>query len=185
MFTKRLNGMEQLERKDLFAGLVEGLEEPVVEQVLQDVNDNPVQVTISPDGISAVHGPVVGDVNDDGVFNRRDLIQILHEGKYRTGEPATLTEGDLNDDGMADRVDLIHALRHGDYKTETTAESGPVIGDLNDDGVFNKRDLVHMLQAGKYRTGEPAGPAEGDINGDGVANRLDVVFALQHGDYRD
>ena len=51
-----------------------------------------------------------GDANMDGVFDRRDIVQVLQSGMYGTRESATFAEGDWNDDGVFDRLDILAAL---------------------------------------------------------------------------
>jgi hypothetical protein len=64
--------------------------------------------------------PIVGDANHDGIFNSTDLIEVLAEGKYETGEPATWEQGDWNGDGIFDSGDLVLALQEGNYVADST-----------------------------------------------------------------
>jgi hypothetical protein len=60
---------------------------------------------------------LIGDVNDDGVFNSRDLVQVFQHGKYDDGicGNATFDEVDWNGDGDFDSKDLITAFEAGHY----------------------------------------------------------------------
>jgi hypothetical protein len=58
---------------------------------------------------------MIGDSNRDGLFNPRDLVQVLQFGKYNTGKPATFREGDWNGDGVFDQRDLVLASQDGRY----------------------------------------------------------------------
>lgn len=53
---------------------------------------------------------IVGDVNGDGRFNRRDLEIVTSAGKYATGAAASFAEGDWNQDGVFDSHDLVLAM---------------------------------------------------------------------------
>jgi hypothetical protein len=61
---------------------------------------------------------LVGDANDDGVFNSSDLLRILQAGEYEDGIVlnSTFEEGDWNGDGEFDRADLVLALQAGHYE---------------------------------------------------------------------
>ncbi|MCA9617579.1 MAG: dockerin type I repeat-containing protein, partial [Myxococcales bacterium] len=48
-----------------------------------------------------------GDVDRDGSFDSGDLVLMMQEGKYETGEPATADQGDVNGDGLFDSSDLV------------------------------------------------------------------------------
>jgi hypothetical protein len=39
----------------------------------------------------------IGDSNQDGAFNRLDIVHVLQAAKYLTEEPATFEEGDWTD----------------------------------------------------------------------------------------
>ena len=67
--------------------------------MVKDAEGNEVQVTIDPSGIAAESESPVGDVNEDGVFNSLDLVQLLQAGKYGTGQPATYAQGDFDGNG--------------------------------------------------------------------------------------
>ena len=57
----------------------------------------------------------VGDANQNGSFDQADVIQVLHAGKYLTGEPATFAEGDWNGDGVFSPLDIVAALATGTH----------------------------------------------------------------------
>jgi hypothetical protein len=58
---------------------------------------------------------IVGDSNGDGLFDQKDIVQILQAGKYNTGQPATFGEGDWTGDGVFDQKDIVAALRAGNF----------------------------------------------------------------------
>ena len=70
------------------------------ERVVKDVEGNEVRLTIDPSRIVAESVSPVGDVNEDGVFNSLDLVQLLQAGKYGTGQPATYAQGDFDGGGL-------------------------------------------------------------------------------------
>jgi hypothetical protein len=70
--------------------------------------------------------PQAGDANQDGQFDRFDIVQVLRAGKYRTGLSATWSEGDWNGDRLFDQLDLIVALQTGNYEQGTYAEFSTV-----------------------------------------------------------
>ena len=58
---------------------------------------------------SQINDRLIGDSNDDGVFDSLDLAQVLRAGKYNDGisKNATFEEGDWNGDGDFDALDLV------------------------------------------------------------------------------
>jgi hypothetical protein len=66
---------------------------------------------------------LAGDANEDGLFDRLDIQQVLESARYRTGEPAAWREGDWNRDGVFDQLDLIYALADGRYGQDRDAFS--------------------------------------------------------------
>ena len=58
---------------------------------------------------------ILGDANDDGLFDQLDIVQVLQAAKYGTGQPADFGEGDWNEDGVFDQEDIVAALQAGDY----------------------------------------------------------------------
>ncbi len=77
------------------------------------------------------HGPIeeipgiddrlIGDVNDDGVFDSSDLVLIFQAAKYEVAEPVDVTfeEGDWNDDGLFDSSDLVLAFQMNHYERDS------------------------------------------------------------------
>jgi hypothetical protein len=82
-----------------------------------------------------------GDANRDGLFDQRDLVQVLQAARYLTGKPATWGEGDWNGapwvtldeppqgDGVFDQSDIVAALNGARYIASAAqavaADSGP------------------------------------------------------------
>ena len=60
-------------------------------------------------------GREVGDSNADGVFDQLDVVRVLHDAKYLSGEDASFEQGDWNEDGRFDPLDIVFALANGDY----------------------------------------------------------------------
>ena len=71
-----------------------------------------------------------GDADQDGDFDRLDLVQVLQAARYLTGQPATWGDGDWNGGP-------------GGYPGEPPAG----------DGLFDEQDIVAALQTGKYLSG--------------------------------
>ena len=68
---------------------------------------------------------LVGDVNDDGVFNSSDLVQVFQAGEYEDGilRNSTYEEGDWNGDGEFDSSDLVMAFQTGLYEVQPQVNS--------------------------------------------------------------
>ena len=58
---------------------------------------------------------VLGDANDDGVFNADDVTAVLAAELYGSGQPATWADGDWTGDGLFDALDIVAALQEGRY----------------------------------------------------------------------
>jgi hypothetical protein len=60
---------------------------------------------------------LVGDANDDGVFNSSDLVLVFQSGEYedRAVNNSSFVEGDWNGDGEFDSGDLVLAFQTGRY----------------------------------------------------------------------
>ena len=60
---------------------------------------------------------MIGDSNDDGVFDSADLLEVSAAGKYEDGidNSATFDEGDWNQDGDFGSSDLVLAFQVGNY----------------------------------------------------------------------
>jgi hypothetical protein len=61
---------------------------------------------------------VIGDANDDGVFNSSDLVQVFQAGEYedRILRNSSYEEGDWNGDGEFDSSDLVVAFQTGVFE---------------------------------------------------------------------
>jgi hypothetical protein len=59
---------------------------------------------------------VPGDSNQDGRFDRFDLVLVLQSGNYLTEEQASWREGDWNGDGGFDTNDVVTVLQAGTYQ---------------------------------------------------------------------
>jgi hypothetical protein len=71
---------------------------------------------------------LLGDANDDGVFNSSDLVRILQAGKYNDGVTgnSTFDDGDWNGDGEFDSTDLVLALQAGHCVSAALGSSKPI-----------------------------------------------------------
>ena len=58
---------------------------------------------------------VPGDVNNDQIFDSLDIVAVLRNAKYLTGQPARWEDGDWNGDGEFDQRDLVFALQQGGF----------------------------------------------------------------------
>ena len=95
------------------------------DMVLQDVDgdgDEDVIATLDGD-VVVLRNRIVGDSNDDGVFDSTDLTSVLQAGKYEDGidNNATFDEGDWNHDGDFDSSDLVAAFQAGHYEAAPRA----------------------------------------------------------------
>ena len=63
----------------------------------------------------------LADVNDDGVFNSSDLVEVFIEGEYEDDlvGNSTFDEGDWNGDGEFNSSDLVLAFQSGTYVRTT------------------------------------------------------------------
>ena len=186
MFTKRLNGIEQLERKDLFAGMVDDAG-PIPESVSTDgatvdQSGTHVEFTVQPGGISVVGSHPAGDANLDGDFDQLDLVQLLQHNKYGKDEPADWSQGDFNGDGRFDRYDLVLALQTG-YAPHCYAAVSP--GEVLTEGsTVDENGNQVKFTIGRDRISiEPTPPLAGDADLDGDFDQRDLVMLLQANKY--
>ena len=56
-----------------------------------------------------------GDANRDHRFDPFDIVQVLQNAKYLTGEAASWEEGDWTEDGIFDQLDIVAALQTNSY----------------------------------------------------------------------
>ncbi len=75
-----------------------------------DIATESFTVTVTP--------AVIGDANNDGLFNTADLVAVLTAGEYEDGIEGNSVweEGDWNGDGDFDTGDLVYALQAGTYE---------------------------------------------------------------------
>lgn len=67
------------------------------------------------DRIAWYENRIIGDSNDDGIFDSSDLATAFTSGKFETGREATFDEGDWNQDGYFDSADLVSVFQVGHY----------------------------------------------------------------------
>jgi hypothetical protein len=89
---------------------------------------------------------LVGDVNDDHVFDSRDLIAIFQAGEYEDGvtRNSSFDDGDWNGDGEFDSGDLVIAFQNGSYVSEAMKGIS---------GHINRRALAPVALAKTGKTG--------------------------------
>jgi hypothetical protein len=83
-------------------------------------NDGDLDILAASDheGIIAWHeNRVIGDSNDDGVFNTSDLVHVFQVGEYLDAVPdnSTFADGDWNLDGDFTSSDLVFAFQAGTF----------------------------------------------------------------------
>ena len=88
---------------------------------------------------------LVGDANDDGVFNSSDLVQIFQAGEYedRGRYNSTYEEGDWNGDGDFDSSDIVLAFQTGLYEQQLLAARTSIFDD-DVDGSADEKELGPM-----------------------------------------
>ncbi len=71
---------------------------------------------------------VVGDSNNDGLFDSSDLIAVFVAGKYEDGIPgnASFDDGDWNQDDDFDSADLVVAFSAGNYFRAATPTASQI-----------------------------------------------------------
>ncbi|MCA9211847.1 MAG: VCBS repeat-containing protein, partial [Planctomycetales bacterium] len=68
---------------------------------------------------------LLGDVNDDGIFNSTDLVLVFQAGEYEDQIVAnsTFDDGDWNGDGEFDSADLVRVFQAGTYDAAAISTS--------------------------------------------------------------
>ncbi len=77
---------------------------------------SPVQYAFVVSSPGTVADRLLGDSNDDGLFDQQDIQLVLAAGKYLTGLPATLAEGDWNGDRVFNQLDIVASLEANTYQ---------------------------------------------------------------------
>jgi hypothetical protein len=97
---------------------------PVAIRTADVDGDNDLDIFVANSGQSGTSvtlyiNRLIGDVNDDGIFNSSDLVSVFQAGKYEDGIDgnATYDEGDWNQDGDFDSSDLVLAFQAGHFET--------------------------------------------------------------------
>jgi len=127
-----------------------------------------------------------GDVNNDKVVNKQDVIDLSYY-LYRNTTINSPKNGDMNNDGTITYDDInILSLKLG-YVTSTSGEVG-ILGDVNGNGLIESNQSLDSGTADyilimKYSAGETINGnfvlVNGDVNGDGQVSGLDSVIMLQ------
>ncbi len=96
-----------------------------------------------------------GDANRDGLFDQRDLVEILQAGKYLTGESAVWGEGDWNGDNVFDQGDLIAALQTGNYANAgVSAHQADILATVDGNGIATMTATADDVAFGAFVEGE-------------------------------
>ncbi len=68
---------------------------------------------------------VIGDSNNDGLFNSDDMVVVFQAGEYEDEIPGNSTweEGDWNGDGDFNSDDMVYAFQAGIYEVEVASSS--------------------------------------------------------------
>ena len=87
---------------------------------------------------------LLGDSNDDRIFNSSDLVAVFQAGKY---EDATFGEGDWNQDGGFTTADLVFVFQAGHYVAAATPPKGQIASAVDwlfaqNDGAKRSRTFV-------------------------------------------
>ena len=77
--------------------------------------DSPLRPMVEPTLGGPNAGPIRGDANSDGRFDRLDLVLALAGGQFLSGHLATFAEGDWNGDSVFDQLDIVAVLAEGRY----------------------------------------------------------------------
>jgi hypothetical protein len=118
-------------------------------------NDGDLDILAASDheGIVAWHeNRLIGDSNDDGVFNTSDLIRVFQAGEYRDDilRNSTFDEGDWNLDGDFDSSDLVLAFQAGTYTIPNSTSMSRFAAAV--DWLFDDDDLACGRHVGHRAT---------------------------------
>jgi hypothetical protein len=101
--------------------ILENQDPPSVVDVVADINlDERIDLCVrGRDSIVCYENRVIGDSNNDGVFDSADLATVFRYGKYEIGhsDNVTFDQGDWNQDGAFDSSDVVLAFQAGHYET--------------------------------------------------------------------
>ena len=90
---------------------------------------------------------VMGDVNDDRLFDSGDLVQVFRAGEYEDDveDNSGWEEGDWNGDGDFDSSDLVEAFKGGQYERESQAATSKIAAAV--DWLFAHEEDVRRARA--------------------------------------
>lgn len=114
---------------------------------IDDDGDLDILAASDHEGIIAWHeNRLIGDSNDDGVFNTSDLVLIFQAGEYLDAIPgnSTFDEGDWNLDGDFGPDDLILAFQAGTYLSQPRPSLANIAAAL--DHIHSEREQGHRVR---------------------------------------
>lgn len=123
-------------------------------------------------GSSSAPDLSAADLNDDGVFDVKDINALVFAIRFG----AVDDQLDLDGDGI---------VAENDHTVLIKDLAQTWFGDANLDREFNTADLVDVFTSGEYEDPVPVNStwSEGDWNADGDFNSGDLVVAFQDGGY--
>ena len=85
---------------------------------------------------------IVGDSNDDGIFDSSDLVRVLQAGEYEDAvdSNSTFDEGDWNGDGDFDSTDFIFAFQAGAYRNFAMPKTVAVV-----ESIFQENENLNRI----------------------------------------
>ncbi len=88
---------------------------------------------------------VIGDSNDDGLFNSADFVHVFQAGEYEddVAGNSTFDEGDWNQDGDFNSDDLVFAFQVGHYEAAAARLAGAIAAAV--DWLFTQENVHKLL----------------------------------------
>ena len=175
--------------------LIEAVAAGAMEGAIQTAEKNniPIAIIIQATAFGTMEGtmkatnPVPGDINGDGIVDKRDRLALLaaaSTGSFSGAVQAGTLAGDVNNDGVVDKRDLTEILNAtaaglAEGAVQTAVE---LAIDINDDGLVDASDLEEIAEtiAQSVTANMLASVIEtsGDMNNDGVVDKKDFQIAF-------
>ena len=103
--------------------------------------------------IEDVFVPRAGDANGDKSVDTQDIIQLLAEAKYETGQPATFAQGDFDGNGVFDSTDIVRILAESLFETGPYAASAQSVPEPSSIGLPVLGALLALSAVGRRPRG--------------------------------